>query len=118
MSTYLFDKIDSPCCANYALKKSTVDNAHLNPAVIKGIENDFYMDGFLKSHFSNKYLTEITKSVISNLKNTGFHLIKFISNSQDIMDQPPSSEINNQASISQQSVEDSYRKILGILLNI
>ena len=68
------------------------------------------MDGFLKSHFSNKYLTDITKSVVSNLKNAGFHLTKFTYNSQDIIDQLPSSEIINQPSISQQNVEDSYRK--------
>ena len=78
MSTHLFGKIDSPC-ANYALKKITVDTVDLNPAVIKAIENDFYMDHFLKSHSSNKYLTDITKSVISNLKKAGFRLTKFTS---------------------------------------
>ena len=81
MSTHLFGKIDSPCCANYALKESKLDNVDLNPAVIKAIENDFYMDDFLKSHSSNKYLTAVTKSVISNLKNTGFRLTKYTFNS-------------------------------------
>ena len=38
MSTHLFGKIDSPCCANHALKKSIVDNVDLNAAVIKAIE--------------------------------------------------------------------------------
>ena len=59
MSTHLFGKIDSPYCANYALKKSTVDNVDLSPVVIEAIENDFDMDDFLKSHSSNKYLTDI-----------------------------------------------------------
>ena len=81
MSTHLFGKIDSLCCANYALKESKLDNVDLNPAVIKAIENDFYMDDFLKSHSSNKYLTAVTKSVISNLKNTGFRLTKYTFNS-------------------------------------
>ena len=35
MSVHLFSKIDSPCCTNYALKKSTVNNVDLNPAVIR-----------------------------------------------------------------------------------
>ena len=35
MSPHLFGKINSPYCANYALKKSTIDNVDLNPAVIK-----------------------------------------------------------------------------------
>ena len=72
------------------------------------------MDDFLKSHSSNKYLKDIAKSVISILKKAGFRLKKFTSNSQDIIDQCPSSEIINQAIISPQNVEDSYRKILGI----
>ena len=62
----LFGKIESPCFANYALKKSTVDNVDLHPAVIKAIDKEFYMDDFLNYHPSNKYLTDITKSVISN----------------------------------------------------
>ena len=35
MSPHLFGKINSPYCANYALKKSTINNVDLNPAVIK-----------------------------------------------------------------------------------
>ena len=86
----------------------------LNPAVIKAIDNYFYMDDFLKSHSSIKYLKDIAKSVISILKKAGFRLKRFISNNQDIIDQCPSSEIINQTIISPQNVEDSYRKILGI----
>lgn len=74
MSTHLFGKIDSPCCANYALKESKLDNVDLNPAVIKAIENDFYMDNFLISCSSTKYLTDITKSFIANLINHAFAL--------------------------------------------
>ena len=118
MPTHLSGKIDSPCCAKYFLKKSTIDNVDLNPAFVKTTENDFYMDDFLRSHSSNKYLTDITKSVVSNLKNADSRLTKFTSNNQDIIEQLPSSEIINQTSISQQNVEDSYRKILGILWNI
>ena len=54
-----------------------------------------------KSHCSDKHLTDITKSVTSNLKNAGFHYAKFTSNSQDLIDQLPSSEIMNHTSISQ-----------------
>ena len=80
MTTHLFDKIDSPCCANFALKKRTVHNVDSNLSVIKAKENDFYMDDFLKSHSSIKYFTYIIKPNISNLKNAGFRLTKFTSN--------------------------------------
>ena len=46
MTRHLFDKIDSPCYANYTLKKSTADNVDLNRSVIKAIENDFYLKYF------------------------------------------------------------------------
>ena len=108
MTTHLYGKIDSPCCENYALKKNTVHNVDSNPSVLKVIKNDFYMDDFLKTHSSVKYLTNVAS----------FRLTKFTSNTQDIIDQLPSSEIINQTSISQQNLEDSYRKILWILWNI
>ena len=63
-------------------------------------------------------MDDFLKSVVSNLKNAVFHLSKFTSNSQDIIDQLPSSEIINHTSICQQNVEDSYRKILEILRNV
>ena len=63
MMAYLFGKTDSPCFANCALKKSSVDNEDSNLSVIKAIENDFYADDFPRYHSSMKYLTDITKSV-------------------------------------------------------
>ena len=77
--------LEKKCCANYIIKKSTVDNVDLDLSVIKAIENHFYIDVFIKSHSAIKYLTEITKSVISHIKNADFRLTKFASNSQDII---------------------------------
>lgn len=80
MTTHLFGKIDSPCCANFALKKRTVHNVDSNLSVIKAIENDFYMDDFLKSHSSISYLTGTTKSVIlpltARILSANFHPLK------------------------------------------
>ena len=59
------------------------------------------MDDFLKTYSFIKYLTGVTRSVTQNLKNAGFRLAKFTSNTQDVIDQLPSSKIVKQSSISQ-----------------
>ena len=47
MAKHLLGKIDSLCCANYALKKTAINNVDSNPTIRRTIENDFYMDDFL-----------------------------------------------------------------------
>ena len=116
MTLYLFGKVDSPCCANFALKKSAVDKSDtLHPSVVKTIDQDFYMDDFLKSHSSAEHLIDTTNTVISTLKQAGFRLTKLVSNSHDIINKLPSTEIIDQTKISQ---PDSNQRILGILWDI
>ena len=80
MAKHLLGKIDSSCCANYALKKTTIDNVNSNPSIRRTIENDFYMDDFLKSHSSVSYLTDTAKSVMLLLTartlSANFHPLK------------------------------------------
>ena len=116
MTVHLFGKVDSPCCANFALKKSAVDKSDtLHPSVVKTIDQDFYLDDFLKSHSSAEHLIDTTNTVISTLKQAGFRLTKLVSNSHDIIDKLPSTEIIDQTKISQ---TDSNQRILGILWDI
>ena len=94
MKTHLFGKTDSPCSSNFALKRRVLDKADiLDPPVVTSVDKDFYMDNFLKSNFSIEYLANITNSIASRLKDTGFRFTKFISNSQDIINKLPSVEI-------------------------
>ena len=86
MTAHFFGKVDSPCCANFALKKSAVDISDtLHPSVVKTINQDFHMDDFLKSHSSAEHLIDTTNAVISTLKQAGFRLTKLVSNSHDII---------------------------------
>ena len=82
MTTHLFGKIDSPCCSNFALKRSVLDKADvLNPSSVTSVDIDFYM-----SHSSIKYLANVTTFVASSLTGASFRLTKFTSNSQAIID--------------------------------
>ena len=119
MNVHLFGKNDSPCVANFALKKAGADKKDIiNPSVVTSIDQDFYMDDFLKSDNSEEHLTRITKTIISVLKESGFRLTKFVSNNQDILNQLPETEILNKKAIAEQSDQESTHKALGILWNV
>ena len=46
---HIFEAKSSPTCANYALKRVGLDNDKECPIAAKAIQNNFYMDGFIKS---------------------------------------------------------------------
>ena len=50
MLVHLFRKINSTCCFNYALQDSGLDQMEtVYQDVIESINNNFYMDDYLKS---------------------------------------------------------------------
>ena len=54
MNVHLFGKIDSPCCTNWSLKKTALNQRDTNPEnIISKILDNFYMDDYLHS-FSDK----------------------------------------------------------------
>ena len=46
---HVFGAKSSPTCAKYALKRVGLDNEKENPIAAKAIQNNFYMDDFIKS---------------------------------------------------------------------
>ena len=119
MNVHLFGKNDSPCGANFALKKAGADKKDImHLSVVTSIDQGFYMDGFLESDNSERHLTRITENVISILEESGFRLTKFVSNNQDILNQLPETEILNKKAIAEQSDQESTHKALGILWNV
>ena len=48
MHAQIFDKTNSPCCTNWALRSTTLDNrTEYNARVIEAILDHFYMDDYL-----------------------------------------------------------------------
>ena len=75
----------------------------------------FYMDGYLDSFLSLEQAISITVDVIQLLKTSGFNLIKFVSNNQEIrkyttQELPLKSKLVN-LDLNQTSIEQA----LGIL---
>ena len=119
MNVHLFGKNDSLCVANFALKKAGADKKDIiHPSVVTSIDQDFYMDDFLKSDNSEEHLTRITKTVISVLKESRFRLTKFVSNNQHILNQLPETEVLHKKAVAEQHNRVSTRKALRILWNV
>ena len=68
MTVHIFDKKDSPCVANYGLKKCAMDQSNsFDVKTIECVEEAFYMNNFLKSNDSEKYLLTLSKELIETL---------------------------------------------------
>ena len=119
MNVHLFGNNDSPCGANFALKKAGADKKDIiHPSVVTSTDQNFCMDDLLKSDNSEEHLTRNTKTVILVLKESGFRLTKFVSNNQDILNRLPETEILNKKVITEQSDQESTHNALGILWNV
>ena len=114
MTVHPFGKKDSPCCSNYALKQCAKDQLQ-SENVIKCIDNNFYMDDFVKSTSSVKFLLQICQGIIKILASANFRLHKWITNSSLICETFPWSEVSDKCTnLNEQVIEI----ILGIVCKI
>ena len=72
------------------------------------------MDDFLKSGECVKDLINIATQLLQLLFNKGFRLTKWISNSQIILDQLPSAELEIKKKLKDLTYENSFQKVLGL----
>lgn len=82
MQVHLIDKVDSPCCANYALRQTSIDH---DRAIVDAITKRFYMDDYLDCMKTVDEAVSIAKTVTEALKSCGFRLTKWLSNSCEIL---------------------------------
>ena len=114
MNVHLFGKVDSPCIANWALRKSGEDSTEDVKFVLN---NNFYMDDYLKSMSNEKDLISLTCKVVSVLKCHGFNLKKFISNSEKVLQSLPQSTLN-QKYVNLEFSSPTSERALGLIWNI
>ncbi len=56
MNVHIFGAVDSPSCANYALRRTGSDNSEdFDDEVIQAMANDFYMDDIHKALTKHNY---------------------------------------------------------------
>ena len=86
MCVHVFGGASSASCANYALRRTSVDNiAEFGKEAADVIQNNFYVDDLLKSVKDLDTAKTLVKNVINMCKSGGFNLTKFISNSRELL---------------------------------
>ena len=84
MCVHIFGKVDSPCCANWALKRTAIDKPKFSLRAIEAVLEHFYMDDYLDSIPDLEAAINVLVEVIQLLKLGGFNLAKFVSNNSEI----------------------------------
>ena len=93
MVVHLFGGIWSACCANFALKRTALDNASkFDSIVARTTDKNFYVDDMLKSVRSTDEAIWMQKQLMELLACGGFHLTKWSSSSRKVLDSIPQSE--------------------------
>ncbi|XP_055957967.1 uncharacterized protein LOC126823725 isoform X1 [Patella vulgata] len=87
MKVHIFGAVDSPSCANYAIKRTAKYNCNqFNSLVIETTLKDFYVDDLLKSVETPPEAVQLYKGLTKLLGNGGFRLHKWMSNSYEVLD--------------------------------
>ena len=81
---HVFGAKSSPTCANYALKRVGLDNEKEYPIAAKAIQNNFYMDDFIKSVETPEEAIQVFNQLQPLLSQHGFELKKWISNNDAV----------------------------------
>ena len=95
MSIHIFGKIDSPCIANWVVKKKAKDQTKsYSKRAIESILEHFYMDNFLDLFSSQTEAINTCKEISKILKKGGFHFTKYVSNEREILKSLPQDDLS------------------------
>ena len=85
MCAHVLVGASSASCANYALRRTSVDNVEESlKEAADMIQNNFYVDDLLKSVKELDTAKTLVKNLINMCSSGGFNLTKFISNSKEL----------------------------------
>ncbi|XP_013855697.1 uncharacterized protein LOC106511491, partial [Austrofundulus limnaeus] len=119
MTSHLFGGVWSPSAASFALRKCASDHAHLyNTDTVSTVERNFYVDDCLKSSDSPQQAIHLVEQLTDLLKQGGFHLTKWTSNSPEVLKSIPEEEHANRAPSLDLDRDPSMERALGVLWDI
>ena len=81
---HVFGAKDSPTCANYALRRTALDNKQEFPRAHEVVLNDFYMDDLLHSLESSEDALTLGRQLKELVLKGGFKLVKWLSNDAEV----------------------------------
>uniref|UniRef100_UPI003AB10089 uncharacterized protein n=1 Tax=Centroberyx gerrardi TaxID=166262 RepID=UPI003AB10089 len=90
MRVHIFGAVSSPSCANYALRRTAVDNKDdFEVEVTDTIYNNFYVDDCLKSLPTEEEAMQLVVDLTDICSKGGFQLLKWTSNSWAVLSSIP-----------------------------
>ena len=93
MHVHVFGSTSSPSCANYALRRTALDNAkNYSPDVVDTLFSNFYVDDMLKSKSEEKESINFIRDVKNICSDGGFNLTKFVCNDSNVMSSFPAED--------------------------
>ena len=117
MCKHVFGKLDSPCVANYTLRKTAIgQKAKYNYDIIDAVHKNVYMNDYLGSYRNTDLAKETVVNVTKLLSEGGFRLTKWVLSSNSLLEVLPQSEIAK-SSTEDNSMQNETEKILGIMWN-
>ncbi|KAL7875058.1 hypothetical protein SRHO_G00060280 [Serrasalmus rhombeus] len=107
------------CAASFALRKCASDNAHRYDAdTVSTVEKNFYVDDCLKSSDSPQQAIHLAAQLTNLLKQGGFHLTKWTSNSAEVLKSIPEQEHANHSPSLDLDRDPLMERALGVLWDI
>ena len=93
MLIHLFRATSSPSCARFCLRKDAEEfKDEFSPETIETIRKNFHVDDCLKSVSDTKTAVQLIQELCEVLSRRSFRLMKFISNSKEVLTAVPETE--------------------------
>lgn len=115
MTVHLFGGVWSPSCCNYALKRTAEERESIyGKDVTQTVLKNFYVDDCLKSVATEDMAVNLVRSLQSMLRQGGFHLTKWVSNSTAVLAVVPTCDRSTKASVDLQHEDVETERALGV----
>lgn len=115
LTTVTYGMKAAPFLAMRVLKQIGRDNATSYPLAASTLEQSFYMDDLMTSHYCKTTLRALQEELITVLKSAGMNIRKWSSNEPDLLNNLPT----EQRDITHYDFKDSEtRKTLGLRWNV
>jgi len=117
MQVHLFGATSSPSCANFCLQSAADDQANqFDAAAVETVKRNFYMDDCLRSVATEAEAVSLVHQLVALLKNCGFRLTKWLSNSKEVLSAIPEEDVSD-AAWNLDPGDQTCERVLGVRWN-
>ena len=115
MTVHLFGGVWSPSCCNFVLRYTAQQQRdRYSPEIVSAVDKNFYVDDFLKAVPSVEDAVATVQEVSQLLRHGGFHLTKWVSNSSEVLDTIPTSEVSSKLLSYELTGDSIAERALGV----